>query len=687
MTTSEHIQPHHLQRHAVVYPRQSTPQQVLNHQESLRLQYALTERACAFGWDASDVQVIDDDLGVTGSSTVGRPGFQELVSRVNLGQVGIIFAYDVTRLARNCADWYQLLDLCGYRRCLVGDQETVYDPATPNGRLILGLKGLIAEMELHTIKMRLHDSLINKARRGDLALRVPGGLVRDLSGRVVQHPDQEVRERIAFVFATFLRVKSVHGVVREMVAARLLLPRGKRGRDDGTIVWRRPTAAAISSLLHNPAYAGTFAYGRTQTYANVPGGRPCKHSLPQEQWQFMVPDKYAAYIDRDTYATIQAILRDNYQEYQRRRSRGVARSGAALLQGLAYCGHCGNKMTIHYHAAPGYLCNHHRTQSGGKNCQRLLVAPIDAWVVQNFWEALSPAELDCYDEAVAAFDEQHRQIERARHQQLERLRYEARLAEKQYRLVDAENRLVAAELERRWEQALQALRQGEEQAACSAETKPETLTAELRRQWDEAHPTLRQLWDKGQLTNVRQKELLRVLIDKVILKRVASEMCEVRIIWKGGNWTAADVPLPVATYAAMANGDALISEVLRRARAGQSDKQIAAELTAAGYHAPRKKPLSVHSIERMRRQHGVHSPKAEFLLQGLAGWITLGQATQRLGEQKGWAYYLIRNKRLLIERDPEIGLYLVRDNKKVLKQLKELLCGERFSLTLDPRLS
>jgi DNA invertase Pin-like site-specific DNA recombinase len=687
MTTSEHIQPHHLQRHAVVYPRQSTPQQVLNHQESLRLQYALTERARAFGWDASDVQVIDDDLGVTGSSAVGRPGFQELVTRVNLGQVGIIFAYDVTRLARNCTDWYQLLDLCGYRHCLVGDQETVYDPATPNGRLILGLKGLIAEMELHTIKMRLHAGLINKARRGDLAVSVPGGLVRDLSGRVVQHPDQEVRERIAFVFATFLRVKSVHGVVREMVAARLLLPRRKRGRDDGTIVWRRPTAAAISSLLHNPAYAGTFAYGRTRTYPNVPGGPPCKHPLPQEQWQFMVPDKYAAYIDRDTYATIQAILRDNYQEYHRRRSRGVARSGAALLQGLAYCGHCGNKMAIQYHPAPRYLCNHHRTRSGGKECQRLPTAPIDAWVVQNFWEALSPAELDCYDEAVAAFDEQHRQIERARQQQLERLRYEARLAEKQYRLVDAENRLVAAELERRWEQALQALRQGEEQAACSAETKPETLTAEMRRQWDEAHPTLRQLWDKGQLTNVRQKELLRVLIDKVILKRISSEMCELRIIWKGGNWTTADVPLPVATYAAMASGDALISEVLRRARAGQSDKQIAAELTAAGYHAPRKKPLSVHSIVRMRQQHGVHSPKTEFLLHGLAGWITLGQATQRLGEHKAWAYTLIRNKRLLIERDPEIGLYLVRDNKKVLKQLKELLCGERFSLTLDPRLS
>jgi DNA invertase Pin-like site-specific DNA recombinase len=248
VTTSELIHPDHLRRQAVVYPRQSSPQQVLNHQESLRLQYALADRARAFGWDASSVQIIDADLGVTGRSSAGRPGFQELVARVNLGQVGIIFAYDVTRLARNCTDWYQLLDLCGYRRCLVGDQEAIYDPATPNGRLTLGLKGLIAELELHTIKTRLHAGLISKARRGELGMSLPVGLVRDLAGRVVQHPDQEVRERIAFVFALFLRVRSIHGVVRDMVAARLLLPRRERGRDDGAIVWRRPTAAAIVAL-------------------------------------------------------------------------------------------------------------------------------------------------------------------------------------------------------------------------------------------------------------------------------------------------------------------------------------------------------------------------------------------------------------------------------------------------------
>ena len=399
----------------------------------------------------------------------------------------------------------------------------------------------------------------------------------------------------------------------------------------------------------------------------------------------MVPDKYPAYISRDTYETIQAILRDNYQEYHRRRSRGVARSGAALLQGLAYCGQCGNKMTVQYHAAPRYICNHHKMQSGGTECQRLPIAPIDTCVVDNFWEALSPAELDCYDEAVAAFDKQHRQVERARTQQLERLRYEARLAEKQYRLVDPENRLVAAELERRWEQALQAVRQEEERSVSGTTAEP--LAAELRRQLAEVRPGLRQMWDSGKLSNIRKKELIRVLIDKVVLKRPAADKCEVRIIWKGGNWSTAELPLPVVTYAELTNCQELVSEVLRRARAGQRDKQIAEEMTAAGYHAPLKSCLSVDSVVRIRQQHGVYSRKTEFLRQGLAGWITLGQAVDRLGEHKAWAYYLIRKQRLIIDRDSEIGLYLVRDNKRALKDLKDLLRGERFSLTLEPRSS
>ena len=310
MISSDLITPAHLSRRAVVYIRQSSPQQVISHRESLRLQHDLRQRATACGWPESAVDVIDADLGLTGRTTRGRAGFAELVSRVTLGEVGIIFSYDVTKLSRNCSDWYQLLDLCGFRRCLIGDYDGIYDPSLINGRMLLGLKGQISELELHTIKARLTAGLLNKARRGDLAQRLPVGLVRDLSGRVSKHPDREVRERIDLIFATFLRVKSIHGLVRELAADRLLVPRRESGRD-GAVVWRRPTAAALSSMLRNPAYAGTFVYGRTRFLPRVPGGPPRKHPLPPEQWQFMVPDKYPAYIDRDTFARIQAVLHDN----------------------------------------------------------------------------------------------------------------------------------------------------------------------------------------------------------------------------------------------------------------------------------------------------------------------------------------------------------------------------------------
>src|SRR5260370_4967626 len=209
MTSSEVVQPHHLTRQAIIYVRQSSPGQIVHHQESLKLQYALQERPRQCGWDLSNIDVIDTDLGLTGSTAAGRPGFQELVTRITLGQVGIIFACDVTRLARNCTDWYQLLDLRGFRQCLVGDQEGVYDPSTPNGRLLLGLKGLIAELELSTIRARLTAGLLNKARRGDLALALPTGLIREPSGQVVKHPDREVQSRLDQVFSTFLRVRSV----------------------------------------------------------------------------------------------------------------------------------------------------------------------------------------------------------------------------------------------------------------------------------------------------------------------------------------------------------------------------------------------------------------------------------------------------------------------------------------------
>ena len=299
MSTSDTIQPMHLGRLAVVYVRQSSPHQALMNQESLKLQYNLQHRAQAAGWDPGQVRIIDADLGRTGRSAEGRPGFQELVTLVNHEQVGIIFAYDVTRLARNCTDWYQLLDLCGFRSCLVGDQDGIYDPATVNGRLILGLKGLISELELHTLKARLTAGLLNKAQRGELALPLPVGLVRDPLARVLKHPDQEVQGRLELVFTSFLQVKSACQVVRFLKDRELLLPR----KDPfGDVVWRNPTVPAVLSILKNPAYAGAFVYGRTRAVprASAPQQRVQK-PLPIDQWKICHKDRYPAYINWQTF--------------------------------------------------------------------------------------------------------------------------------------------------------------------------------------------------------------------------------------------------------------------------------------------------------------------------------------------------------------------------------------------------
>ena len=460
MSISETIHPNHLVRLAVVYVRQSSPHQALANQESLKLQYDLRHRARAAGWDPGHIRVIDSDLGRSGRTAAGRRGFQELVALVNQEQVGIIFAYDVTRLARNCTDWYQLLDLCGYRCCLVGDQDGIYDPATPNGRLILGLKGLISELELHTLRARLTAGLLNKAQRGELALSLPIGLVRDALGRVLKHPNQEVQDRLDLVFTTFLRIKAACRVVQLFNDRELLLPRRDRF---GDLVWRRPTASAILSILKNPAYAGAFVYGRTRAFPRADA--PHQHvqkSLPMDQWKVCLRDKYPAYIGWDTFEKIQAMVQDNYSEYDRNKSRGVPRPGKALLHGIVYCGECGHKMVVQYKSGSHYICNYLRQQYRVPVCQNLPADPIDAHVVQAFLDALSPVELDLYGKAVDALRRDGEQVQQAQRQQIERLRYQARLAERQYNQADPDNRLVAAELERRWEAALRELKDVEE---------------------------------------------------------------------------------------------------------------------------------------------------------------------------------------------------------------------------------
>src|SRR3954453_16949129 len=385
---SELIDGRHLARRAVIYIRQSTPHQVLTNQESLRLQYDLRRRALDLGWREEDIEVIDSDLGLSGAAAAHRAGFKDLIARVTLGQVGIVLSSEVTRLSRNCTDWYPLLDLCGYRQCLIGDRDGVYDPASANGRLLLGLKGTISEMELHTIRARLTAGLLNKAERGELGLILPVGLVRDAAGLVVKNPDREVQARLELVFAPFLRRRSAAKVLRSLNEGGLALPR--RGRL-GDVLWRPPTVAAVLSVLKNPAYARAFVYGRTRSIRDAVAATPRPKKLPREQWRIVVRDKYPAYVSWETFEKIQAMLRDNYAEYDRNKTRGIPRDGEALLHGLVYCGACGHKMVVQYKGGTRYLCNYLRQQHGTPVCQSIPAGPIDAAAVDAFFQALRPA--------------------------------------------------------------------------------------------------------------------------------------------------------------------------------------------------------------------------------------------------------------------------------------------------------
>ena len=674
MPVSELITPEHLKRNALIYVRQSSPHQTLTNQESLRLQYALRQRAAECGWPAEAAHVIDADLGQTGSTAEGRRGFQDRVTRVTLGQVGIIFSYDVTRLSRNCSNWYQLLDLCGFRRCLIGDRDGIYDPSSINGRLLLGLKGQISELELHTIKARLTAGLVNKASRGELALILPIGLIRDELGRVVKHPDREVQSRIELVFASFLRLRSLAKVMRHLAAEKLPLPRRDRF---GDVAWRRPTVSSVGAILRNPAYAGAYAYGRTRSVRTAPGRPAVQKPLPVDQWRVLIRDHHPAYIDWDTFEKIAAMIRDNHNEYQRNQTRGMPRRGQALLHGMTYCGECGHKMVVQYKGRPTYICNHLRQQHGEPVCQYLPVVPIDNYVTGQFFAALAPAELDLYDRVRGECRRAFNDVRRAREQQLERLRYHASLAERRFQKADPDNRLVAAELEKRWEAALRELRAAEEEQARNENASPDSapLDAATREALIAAGTSLPRWWQDGRFSREQQKALLRCLIAKVVLHRLAADRVRCRIVWQGGETTAADLPVTTGTLKRMTGFAEMKQRILTAAQGGQSDDDIAAALTRDGFRSPRHTRVLLSTVKTIRLRHRILVEKRQSHPRYIRGKWTIPQLALRLKVERHWVYDRIHKGTIAISRDAKTRLYLFPAKPETLRVLRQLQQG------------
>jgi DNA invertase Pin-like site-specific DNA recombinase len=432
------IQGQHRDRFAVVYVRQSTLQQMVRHQESTRLQYGLVERALAFGWARSQVLVIDEDLGKSGATAAGRPGFQRLVAEVTLAHVGIVFGLDISRLARSNRDWHHLLEVCALFGTLIGDLDGIYDPRDYNDRLLLGLKGTMSEAEGHVLKQRMLAGKRAKAQRGELGMQLPMGSIRRLSGDVVKDPDEQAQAVIQLIFEQFERQTTIGGVLRYCVRHGIQLPyRLASGPAKGELVWRRPTRHTLSSLLHHPMYAGAYVYGRRHTDPrHQQPGRPMtgRRVTPQAEWQVLLKDHYPAYITWEQFERHQQQLAANATT-----RRGVIRPGASLLAGLLVCGRCGCRMMALYtNSGTGlrYVCSRAAAEYGAPLCQSFVGQPLDTLVARLVVQALEPAALELSLQVAADVEAERHQLQQHWHQRLERVRYDAERACRQYQAVE-----------------------------------------------------------------------------------------------------------------------------------------------------------------------------------------------------------------------------------------------------------
>ncbi|WP_327695747.1 recombinase family protein [Streptomyces sp. NBC_00459] len=635
------IQPRHLDRLAVVYVRQSTPQQVLDHAESTRLQYGLTQRAVDLGWAPSRVLVIDEDLGHSASGLVDRPGFQRLVSEVGLDHVGLVLGVEMSRLARSGREWHQLLELCALAGALLADPDGVYDPAGHNDRLLLGLKGTISEAELHLIKQRMWNGRIGKARRGELAVPLPVGYLRLADGQVVKDPDEQVQTVVRLVFDLFDELGLINGVLRFLVDHGIQMGiRTREGPEKGLLVWRRPSRIVIQNMLRHPAYAGIYVYGRSRTdpRRRVPG-RPSTGRVrkPREDWLVYLPAVLPAYIGIEQYERNLARIEANRT---RSLSMGALRDGPALLAGLIYCGRCGTRMTVHYQRGQGgklwpkYECSRVKADYGGELCQQLAGACLDRYVTVLLLAAMAPAALEV--SLAAAEQAQHRrqEVDRIWRQRLERADYAIDRARRQYQLAEPENRLVVRELERNWESTLTERQQLGEEYDRFAAARPRFLTAAEREQIRALAGDLPAVWRAPTTTDTDRKQLMRHLIENVRVSVVDdSERVTVQITWAGGHRTDGATVRPVGRLDQLSYFPQLAARARELAAAGQAAPVIATILNAEGFRPPkRREHFGAQGVRELLRELGCISRQEQ----------TLRRNARPLGPDDWWPSDLAR---------------------------------------------
>lgn len=604
--TDNKIKPTHLQRAAFVYVRQSTPAQLERNRESTDRQYKLVERAIALGWHRQQITVIDEDLGISGSTTLHRSGFATMTAELALGKIGIVLSLEVSRMARNNADWYRLLDLCGITDTLIADADGLYHPALFNDRLLLGLKGTMSEAELHVLRTRLDGGIRNKAARGELRRGLPVGLVwGEKDGEILFHPDQSVRGALSAVFERFSETGSVRQVWLWFRSQKLSFPLQSTTLPE--IRWVTPTYTAIHHVLTSPVYAGAYVYGKTRQERFMDDTGQIKkrlRHLPQSQWSVLIPEHHKGFIDWETYQSNQARIATNTRP-RAHQAEGAVREGAALLQGIANCGNCGRRLKVYYqgnNSTPGYHCPGSTIVNGrGSYCLRVGGCRIDQAVANAFISAVTPAGIEAALAAQANIEVEHDAALAQWHLEVERARYQAERAERRYRLVEPENRLVARGLETEWNERLRDLAAAEAELARRQKQRPRPLTDQEGEKIRALATDIKGVWSAPTTTDRDRKELLRTLLEEVnIVVKREQFTARLTLRWRGGAITELDVSLRQYRIAPIRNDEQTIN-LVRRLAVHYSDAVIAGILNRQGRKTPHGERFTANTVGNLRR--------------------------------------------------------------------------------------
>ena len=618
----------HLQRAAYLYIRQSTLRQVMENTESTERQYALRRRAVALGWPDERIVVIDHDQGQSGASTIDREGFQRLVADVGLGKAGIVMGLEVSRLARNCADWHRLLEICALTHCLILDEDGLYDPGHFNDRLLLGLKGAMSEAELHVLKARLVGGVINKAQRGELKMPIPVGLVYQEDQRVVLDPDQQVQQSLRVFFATFERVGSAWATVQTFRREGLKFPkRGQAG--SGEIAWQELTHPITLDTLHNPRYAGAFCFGRTRSWKDAEGKYHCQQ-LPRDQWRFLKQNAHPGYVTWEQFLANQERLLQNQQARGGDRKAGPPREGPALLQGLVLCGKCGRTMTIRYHhrfgrLTPDYVCARNCVEKSEPVCQCIPGGDIDAGVGQLLVQSVTPLALEVALNVQSELQARLAEADRLRQQQVQRAQYEVDRARVRYMRVDPNNRLVADTLEAQWNEKLRLLAQAKEDCEKQHRTDSAQLTDEQKARILALAADFPKLWQDPKTPDRDRKRMARLLLEDVTLQRDQDILVQLR--FKGGAIQQLRLPLPKAAWALRKTKPEIVAEIDRLLDT-HTEEEVAHILNERGWRSSTGNLFSRPMVHMLR--HCYHM-KTRFTRLQARGLLTAQQIGPMIG--------------------------------------------------------